>query len=50
MKQAKTSKVKIIVDCLTRIASSRHHRKYKDLMLYYLDEDGKMKIMYGTDG
>jgi hypothetical protein len=50
MNQAKTSKVKIIIDCLTRISSSRNHRKYRDLMLYYLDEDGRKKICYGTDG
>jgi hypothetical protein len=50
MKQAKTSKMKIVIDCLTRISSSRHHRKYNDLMLYYLDEEGRKKICYGTDG
>ena len=50
MKQAKQSKVKIVIDCLSRIASSRHHRKYRDLMLYYLDEEGRKKICYGTDG
>lgn len=50
MKQAQTSKMKIVIDCLSRISSSRHHRKYRDLMLYYLDEDGRKKICYGTDG
>jgi hypothetical protein len=50
MKQAKASKMKIVIDCLTRISSSRHHRKYNDLMLYYLDEEGRKKICYGTDG
>jgi len=50
MKQAKNSKIKIIVDCLSRISSSRNHRKYRDLMLHYLDEEGKKKICYGTDG
>lgn len=47
---AKTHKMKIIVDCLSRISSSRHHRKYKELLLYYLDEEGKRNICYGTDG
>ena len=42
--------MKIIIDCLSRISSSRHHRKYRDMMLYYLDEDGRKKICYGTDG
>jgi len=50
MKTAKDNKVKIIVDSLSRISSSRHHRSYKDLLLYYLDETGKRNICYGTDG
>jgi hypothetical protein len=50
MKQARLSKMKIIIDCLTRISSSRNHRKYRDLMLHYLDEEGKKRICYGTDG
>ena len=50
MQQAKESKIKIIIDCVARISSSRHHRKYKDLLLNYLDEQGKRNICYGTDG
>jgi hypothetical protein len=50
MAQAKASKMKIVVDCLSRISSSRNHRKYRDLMLSYLDENGRKNIMYGTDG
>lgn len=50
MKKAKTHKVKIITDALARISSSRHHRKYKELLLHYLDEDGRVHICYGTDG
>lgn len=50
MKAAKQNKLKIITDCLARISSSRHHRKYKDLLLHYLDEDGRRHICYGTDG
>lgn len=50
MEASKTNKVKVIVDCLARISSSRHHRKYKELLLHYLDEDGKRNICYGTDG
>ena len=50
MKAAKQSQVKIVTDCLARISSSRHHRKYKDLLLHYLDEDGRRHICYGTDG
>lgn len=50
MKQAQQSKMKVIIDCLSRISSSRNHRKYRDLMLHYLDEEGKKRICYGTDG
>lgn len=50
MKQAQASKIKIIIDCLSRISSSRNHRKYRDLMLSYLDDEGKKRICYGTDG
>ncbi len=42
--------MKIIIDCLARIGSSRHHRKYKDLLLHYLDYEGRSQICYGTDG
>lgn len=50
MQAAKNNKIKIIVDCLARISSSRSHRKYRDLLLYHLDEEGIRKICYGTDG
>ena len=50
MRKAKENKVKVIVDCLARISSSRHHRKYKNLLLHYLTEDGRRNICYGTDG
>jgi hypothetical protein len=42
--------MKIIVDCLVRVSSSRMHKKYRDLTNYVLDESGKKKIVYGTDG
>ena len=50
VKKAKSHKVNIITDALARISSSRHHRKYKDMLLRYLDEDGRVHICYGTDG
>lgn len=50
VKSAKQNKVKIVTDCLARISSSRHNRKYKDLLLHYLDADGRRHICYGTDG
>ena len=42
--------MKVIVDCLARISSSRHHRKFKNLLLHSLDEEGRRRICYGTDG
>ena len=48
--KAKSRNIKIIVDSLARISSTRHHRKYKDLLLNYLTEDGRRDICYGTDG
>ena len=50
VEKAKDQGLKVIVDCLARISSSRHHRKFKDLLLHYLDEDGRRRICYGTDG
>ena len=50
MRRAKENRVRVIVDGLARISSSRHSRKYKDLLLHYLDEDGRIHICYGTDG
>ncbi len=48
--EAKKSKMKIIIDSLTRVSSSRTHRKYKDYLLSYLDDEGRKKVCYGTDG
>jgi hypothetical protein len=50
MLAAKKENIKIIVDCLARISSSRHDRKYRDLLLHYLDIEGRRHICYGTDG
>ena len=47
---AKQIGMKIVVDCLARVSSSRMHKKYRDLINYGLDENGKKKIIYGTDG
>ena len=48
--QAKNHNMKIIVDCLGRISSSRPHRKYLKTLLYTLDSDGKRALCYGADG
>ena len=42
--------IKIIIDSLSRISSSRAHRKYRNILLRYLDSQGKMQICYGSDG
>ena len=42
--------MKIIIDSLSRISSSRAHRKYRNVLLRYLDVQGKMQICYGSDG
>ena len=40
----------MIVDSMARISSSRHHRKFRDLLLHTLDSEGRRNICYGTDG
>ena len=42
--------IKIVVDSLSRISSSRAHRKYRDILLRYLDSQGKLQICYGSEG
>ena len=48
--KAKKFSIKIIIDSLTRISSSRPHRKYRNILLHTLDSDGKVNFCYGTDG
>lgn len=50
IKKAKKLSMKIIIDSLTRISSSRPHRKYRNIFLNTLDLNGKLTICYGTDG
>ena len=42
--------MKIVIDSLSRISSSRAHRKYRNILLRYLDTQGKLQICYGRDG
>jgi hypothetical protein len=42
--------MKIIIDCLARVSSSRMDRKYREHINHSLDEYGKVKLVYGTDG
>ena len=50
MNKAHGLSIKIIIDSLSRISSSRAHRKYRDILLRYLDLQGKLQICYGSDG
>lgn len=50
MNKAKKLSMKVILDSLARISSSRANRKYKNILLHYLDNNGKVQICYGTDG
>jgi len=50
MTKCKKLSMKIILDCLGRISSSRANRKYRDVVLHYLDNKGKLQICYGSDG
>lgn len=48
--EARKNQVKIVIDSLTKVSSARPHRKYKDLLLYCLDDEGKSIVCFGTDG
>ena len=50
MNKAHRLSMKIIIDSLSRISSSRAHRKYRNILLRYLDQSGKTQICYGSDG
>ena len=50
MEKAHKLKIKIIIDSLSRINSSHDHIKYRNILLRYLDGQGKMQIYYGEDG
>ena len=50
IKKAHSMNIKIIIDSLSRISSSRAHRKYRNILLHYLDSQGKLQICYGSDG
>lgn len=50
MKEATRLKMKILVESVARISSSRAHRKYRPHILYTIDDDGKRMMLYGSDG
>lgn len=40
----------MIVDCTTRVSSSRMNKKYEKLRLKNIDEQGKLIYHYGSNG
>jgi hypothetical protein len=50
IKKSKKFSIKILVDMLARVSSSRFHRKYRNILLNTIDEKGKVNNCYGTDG
>eukprot|EP00826_Nyctotherus_ovalis_P018630 TRINITY_DN1559_c0_g2_i1.p1 TRINITY_DN1559_c0_g2~~TRINITY_DN1559_c0_g2_i1.p1 ORF type:complete len:671 (+),score=215.16 TRINITY_DN1559_c0_g2_i1:215-2227(+) len=50
MQEASKAKLKILIDCMSRVSSSRPHRKYRKNLLQTMDSEGKRTLCYGTDG
>lgn len=50
MSAAKKIGIKIIIDCMARVGSSRTAKKYHDLLMYTLDGQGKLNVLYGSEG
>lgn len=50
MNEANRIDMKILVETLSRVASSRPHRKYNPHVLHTIDHTGKKMLLYGTDG
>ena len=48
--KAKSLNIKVIIDSLCRISSSRANRKYRNVLLRYLDSHSKLQLCYGSDG
>ena len=42
VKEKKRNNMKVILDCMTRVSSSRYDKKYRDKLVYELDEIGKL--------
>lgn len=50
LEEARRVGIKVVIDSLTRISSSRAHRKYDSHLLSYIDNNGKKTILYGSGG
>ena len=50
MNVAKDKKVKIVLDYVARISSSRPNKRYRDLLLYSVDSEGRLLPAFGGEG
>lgn len=50
VRKCKEEEMKVIIDSFQRVSSSRHHRKYKEQCIHYLDYKGHQQLCYGIDG
>ena len=49
-KAAREANIRILIDCMARVSSTRPHHKYKKLLLHTLDDKDRYALCYGTDG
>lgn len=49
-KAAREAKVRVLIDCMARVSSTRPHHKYRKLLLHTLDDKDRYALCYGTDG
>ena len=47
---AKEKKIKVLLDCVARVSSARPNRRYKDLLLHSITDDGKEIPAFGGEG
>jgi hypothetical protein len=47
---AKSWNIKVIIDSLYRISSSKANRKYRNVLLRYLDSHSQLQLCHGNDG
>ena len=50
MTELKRSDLKIVLDSLARVSSSRPSRKYRDKLTYVMNSEGLKMPCFGTDG
>lgn len=49
-KKATELNMRVLVDCLTRVSSSRASKIYRNLMVNTIDQQGKKVPLFGSDG